>query len=72
MSVVHTFLTNKQYESLKPEVRHIITQHENVKTIIQQLPDTQTKYIFKTPLTFTIFESGVLTYITFKTALDQE
>ena len=32
----------------------------------------QTKYIFKTPLTFTIFESGVLTYITFKTALDQE
>ena len=32
----------------------------------------QTKYVFKTPLTFTIFESGVLTYITFRTAFDQE
>jgi membrane protease subunit (stomatin/prohibitin family) len=32
----------------------------------------QTKYVFKTPLTFTILESGVLTYITFKTAFDQE
>lgn len=31
-----------------------------------------TKYIFKTPLTFTIIESGVKKYITFKTALDQE
>ena len=29
-------------------------------------------YIFKTPLTFTIVESGVTTYITFKTVLDQE
>jgi hypothetical protein len=32
----------------------------------------QTKYVFKTPLTFTILESGVLTYITFRTAFDQE
>jgi hypothetical protein len=32
----------------------------------------QTKYVFKTPLTFTIVETGVLTYITFKTMLDQE
>jgi hypothetical protein len=32
----------------------------------------QTKYVFKTPLTFTILESGVTTYITFKTAFDQE
>ena len=32
----------------------------------------QTKYVFKTPLTFTIIESGVTTYITFKTAFDQE
>ena len=31
-----------------------------------------TTYIFKTPLTFTILESGVKKYITFKTALDQE
>jgi hypothetical protein len=31
-----------------------------------------TSYIFKTPLTFTIIESGIKKYITFKTALDQE
>jgi hypothetical protein len=31
-----------------------------------------TTYIFKTPLTFTIIESGIKKYITFKTALDQE
>ena len=29
-------------------------------------------YIFKTPLTFTIVESGVTKYITFRTVLDQE
>ena len=29
-------------------------------------------YIFKSPLTFTIVESGITKYITFKTALDQE
>jgi hypothetical protein len=29
-------------------------------------------YIFKTPLVFTIIESGVTKYITFRTALDQE
>lgn len=29
-------------------------------------------YIFKTPLTFTIVESGVTKYITFRTKLDQE
>jgi hypothetical protein len=34
--------------------------------------DYQTKYVFKTPLTFTIIESGVTQYITFKTAIDQE
>ncbi len=32
----------------------------------------QTKYVFKTPLTFTIVESGITQYITFKTAFDQE
>ena len=32
----------------------------------------QTTYIFKTPLTFTIVESGETKYITFKTQLDQE
>ena len=32
----------------------------------------ETKYIFKTPLTFTIVESGVVQYITFRTILDQE
>ena len=31
----------------------------------------RTKYIFKTPLTFTIVESGVTQYITFRTILDQ-
>jgi hypothetical protein len=31
-----------------------------------------TKYVFKTPLTFTIVEGGVTQYITFNTALDQE
>ncbi len=31
-----------------------------------------TTYIFKTPLTFTIVESGATKYITFRTALDQE
>ena len=30
------------------------------------------KYIFKTPLTFTIVESGITQYITFRTTLDQE
>ena len=34
--------------------------------------DYDTTFIFKTPLTFTIYESGVLKYITFKTILDQE
>lgn len=32
----------------------------------------QTTFIFKTPLTFTIYESGVLQFITFQTILDQE
>jgi hypothetical protein len=32
----------------------------------------RTKYVFKTPLTFTIVESGVTKYITFRTILDQE
>jgi hypothetical protein len=32
----------------------------------------RTKYIFKTPLTFTIVESGVTQYITFRTNFDQE
>jgi hypothetical protein len=32
----------------------------------------QTTYIFKTPLTFTIVESGETKYITFRTQLDQE
>ena len=31
-----------------------------------------TNYIFKTPLTFTVIESGVKKYITFRTILDQE
>lgn len=31
-----------------------------------------TTYIFKTPLTFTILEGGVIQYITFRTMLDQE
>ena len=31
-----------------------------------------TTYVFKTPLTFTIVESGVTKYITFRTLLDQE
>ncbi len=31
-----------------------------------------TTYVFKTPLTFTILESGVKKYITFRTILDQE
>ena len=31
-----------------------------------------TTYIFKTPLTFTIVESGVTQYITFRSMLDQE
>lgn len=34
--------------------------------------DYRTTYVFKTPLTFTIVESGVTTYITFRTVLDQE
>lgn len=34
--------------------------------------DYQTTYVFKTPLTFTILEGGVIKYITFKTILDQE
>lgn len=32
----------------------------------------QTTYAFKTPLTFTIVESGVTQYITFRTKFDQE
>jgi hypothetical protein len=32
----------------------------------------QTKYVFKTPLTFTIIEDGVKKYITFRTKFDQE
>jgi len=32
----------------------------------------QTTFIFKTPLTFSIYEGGVKKYITFRTALDQE
>lgn len=32
----------------------------------------QTTYIFKTPLTFSIVESGVTRYITFRTVMDQE
>ena len=34
--------------------------------------DYQTKWVFKTPLTFSIVESGVTQYITFRTAFDQE
>jgi hypothetical protein len=32
----------------------------------------QTSYVFKTPLTFTIVESGVTQYFTFRTKFDQE
>jgi hypothetical protein len=32
----------------------------------------RTTYVFKSPLTFTLVESGIIKYITFKTALDQE
>jgi hypothetical protein len=32
----------------------------------------QTTYVFKTPLTFTTVEGGVINYITFRTNLDQE
>jgi hypothetical protein len=32
----------------------------------------RTTYVFKTPLTFTIVESGVVKYITFRTIMDQE
>ena len=32
----------------------------------------RTAYVFKTPLTFTIVESGVVKYITFRTIMDQE
>jgi hypothetical protein len=32
----------------------------------------RTTYVFKTPLTFTIQESGVTQYITFRTVMDQE
>lgn len=31
-----------------------------------------TTFVFKTPLTFTIVESGVTQYITFRTIMDQE
>ena len=31
-----------------------------------------TVYVFKTPLTFTIVESGITQYITFRTVMDQE
>jgi hypothetical protein len=34
--------------------------------------DYLTTFVFKTPLTFTIVESGVVNYVTFKTVLDQE
>jgi hypothetical protein len=34
--------------------------------------DYYTTFVFKTPLTFTIVESGVTKYITFRTVLDQE
>jgi hypothetical protein len=32
----------------------------------------QAKYVFQTPLTFTIVESGITQYITFRTKMDQE
>jgi hypothetical protein len=32
----------------------------------------RTTYVFKTPLTFTIVESGITNYITFRTVMDQE
>jgi hypothetical protein len=34
--------------------------------------DYDTTFIFKTPLTFTIYEGGVVQYITFQTNLDQD
>ena len=34
--------------------------------------DYYTTFVFKVPLTITILESGILTYITFRTVLDQE
>jgi hypothetical protein len=36
------------------------------------LQNYKVRYVFKTPLTFTIVESGVTKYITFRTAMDQE
>jgi hypothetical protein len=36
------------------------------------ITEYNTTYVFKTPLTFTIIESGVTKYITFRTMLDQE
>jgi hypothetical protein len=32
----------------------------------------QTAYVFKTPLTFTIIESSIKQYITFRSIFDQE
>ena len=36
------------------------------------LTNYDTTYVFKTPLTFTILEGGIVQYITFRTVLDQE
>lgn len=41
-------------------------------TIGSELDRYRSTYVFKTPLTFTIVESGVVRYITFRTVLEQE
>lgn len=56
------------------DVYRISTQAPSSDDYIVGSPITNynTTYIFKTPLTFTIVASGVTTYITFKSTLDQE
>ena len=63
---------------------HINSTSDNIYTISSERPsnddflygNTTTKfnttYVFKTPLTFTIVESGVTQYITFRTIFNQE
>ncbi len=62
-----------------------ITANSSESYVISELPPVSdfytagappnnyyTTFVFKTPLTFTILESGVTKYITFRTVLDQE
>lgn len=83
-SPIEIFIAPQVVRVQEASIEHVSANSGSSWTITQTPPTCEnymvgndlnkfnTTYIFKTPLTFTIVESGVTQYITFRTMLDQE